>query len=65
MAGDSDPTRVLDKLLGLCVAVLLGCMALYGAIEILKAIWVPLCLLAFVLVVGFGLWAWMRRTRGW
>lgn len=65
MAGESDPSRLLDKVVGACAAILVGAMALWGAVEILKAIWLPLCLLAFVLASGAGLWLGFRRWRGW
>ncbi|RNI17024.1 hypothetical protein [Flexivirga caeni] len=65
MAGESNPGRLLDRAIGVCAAVLVGAMALWGAVEILKAIWVPLCLLAFVMVVVGVAWLAFRRWRGW
>ncbi|RNI20723.1 hypothetical protein EFY87_14185 [Flexivirga caeni] len=65
MAGESDPRRLLDRLVGACAAILVGAIALWGAVEILKAIWPWLCLLAFVIVGGFGAWLGIRRWRGW
>lgn len=65
MAGESDPNRLLDRLVGACAAILVGAIALWSAVEILKAIWLPLCLLAFVLVTGIGLWLGFRRSRDW
>lgn len=64
MTGESNPSRLLDRAVAACAAILVGCMALWGAVEILKAIWLPLCLLAFVLVSGVGVWVWLRRMRG-
>ncbi|WP_220093637.1 hypothetical protein [Flexivirga caeni] len=56
---------MLDRLVGACAAILVGAIALWGAVEILKAIWPWLCLLAFVIVGGFGAWLGIRRWRGW
>ena len=48
-----EPEQVGSRLLDGCVAVLLGAMALYGAVQIVQAIWLPLCLL--FAVVGLRL----------
>jgi hypothetical protein len=61
-----EPSRVGSRLLDLCLAVLLGAMALYGAVAILEAIWVYLCILAAVLaIVGLLWWLFHTRYRGW
>ncbi|WP_222432246.1 hypothetical protein [Leekyejoonella antrihumi] len=66
MTGEGgDPGKLLDRIVSGCFAVLLGAMALYGAVTILQDIWLSLCVLAFVLVVGVGLWLGFRRWRGW
>ena len=46
--------------------MLLAAMALYGAVSILKAIWMYLCIIAFVAGVGAFVW-WRISTifRGW
>lgn len=65
MAGESDPRRLLDRAVGACAAILVGAMALWGAVEILEAIWLPLCLLAFAVAVGAGVWLGFRQWRSW
>ncbi|MBF6188917.1 hypothetical protein [Nocardia farcinica] len=61
-----DPGRIGSRLLEACVGLLLAAMALYGAISILRAIWLYLCIV--VLVVGVGALMWWRissKYRGW
>lgn len=54
------PSRVLD----LCVGTLLAAMALYGAVEVLKQIWVPLCIALFVVLsVAALVWYFTVRAR--
>ncbi|MFT4011299.1 MAG: hypothetical protein QM655_14790 [Nocardioidaceae bacterium] len=62
----NEPERTGSRFTDICVGLLLGCMALYGAIAILKAIWIYLCIL--VAVIGIGALIWWRistRYRGW
>ncbi|MFT4042900.1 MAG: hypothetical protein QM673_07050 [Gordonia sp. (in: high G+C Gram-positive bacteria)] len=50
------PGGVGGRILNACIAVFLGAMALYGAIYILREIWVPLCItLATVAIIGGGI----------
>lgn len=61
-----DPGRIGGRFLDACVGLLLAAMALYGAISILRAIWLYLCIV--VLVVGIGALLWWRissKYRGW
>lgn len=61
-----EPERAGSRLADLCIGLLLACMALYGAVAILKAIWIYLCI--FVAVVGLGVLLWRllaTRYRGW
>lgn len=47
------PGGVGGRLLNACIAAFLGAMALYGAIYILREIWLPLCItLATVAIIG-------------
>ncbi|MBB2890950.1 hypothetical protein [Flexivirga oryzae] len=62
---NDDYEGIVSKIARACGAILLGCMALYGAIAILEAIWLPLCILAFVMVTGTALWFGFRYWRGW
>lgn len=61
-----DPGRIGGRVVDACVGLLLAAMALYGAISILQAIWLYLCIV--VLVVGVGAFLWWRissKYRGW
>lgn len=53
-------SRVLD----FCVGTLLAAMALYGAVQVISAIWVPLCITVFVVaVVALIVWFFLVRER--
>ena len=61
-----EPEGTGGRFTDLCVGLLLACMALYGAVTILKAIWIYLCI--FVAVVGIGFLVCRlltTRYRGW
>lgn len=61
-----EPERTGSRLLDACVGLLLACMALYGAIAILKAIWIYLCILAAIIGIGALIyWRISTRYRGW
>lgn len=63
---DPDPMSIGSRILNACIAALLGAMALYGAVVILQAIWVYLCIGLAVAGVGALLWWWITtRCRGW
>lgn len=52
---------LVDRLVGGCFAVLLGCLALYGAVQIIRCIWPWLAVGAVLAsIVGGGAWA-VRR----
>ena len=58
------PTSMLDKLVGWCFAILLGSMALYGAVLLIQCIWPWLVVgLAVVGAVILGGWVVMRWRR--
>jgi hypothetical protein len=53
MAHSSGPQRWLDGLIGGCFGVLLASMALYGAVQVVASIWLPLCIgLAVIAAIG-------------
>ena len=61
-----DPGRIGSRLFDACLMVLLAAMALYGAVVILNAIWIYLCVLGAVIGVGFLIWRIVyTRYRGW
>ena len=58
----SEPERTGSRWLDVCVSVLLGAMALYGAVLIVQAIWVWLCIGMAVIASIAAIW-WILRTR--
>lgn len=55
---DYTPASLLERLVGLCLGVFLAAMALYGAVWLVREIWLPLCIgLAVVGVVALLSWA--------
>lgn len=57
----SDSGAAGSRLLDICLLALLGTMALYGAVVILSAIWIPLCIgmatvAAIALAIGIFRW---------
>lgn len=65
VARSSGPQRWLDALVGGCFGLLLASMALYGTVQVVASIWLPLCIgLAVVAAVGLLIalvvW-WLRR----
>lgn len=60
------PGGLGGRLLNACIAVFVGAVALYGAICILQAIWVPLCItIATVAIVGGSCSLIYRHFRRW
>lgn len=65
---DRDPARWLDRLVGACFGVLLGAMALYGAVQVISSVWLPLTIgVGTVVGIGALVWlgVWRSRWRGW
>lgn len=58
----NDPPRLGTRLFDACIAILLGALALYGAVLLVQAIW-PWLLGLAVIVVGALLWS--LRQRRW
>lgn len=59
------PGGLSGQLLSVCVTILVAAMALYGAVYILREIWVPLCItMAAISIVSGGILLY-RRWRGW
>jgi len=66
VSGESgDPTKFIDKVISACFTIFLGAMALYGAVKILSAVWVPLCIGSATLTGLVGVWFVIRRRSGW
>lgn len=61
-----EPERSGSRITDLCVGLLLAAMALNGAVAILKAIWIYLCILVAVVAIGALLIRVLNtRYRGW
>ncbi len=61
-----EPQRLASRLVDVCVGVLLAAMALYGAVAIIRATWLYLCVISAVFAVSALLWWWINtRYRGW
>lgn len=58
------PSSLVDQLVGWCFALLLGAMALYGAVQILRCIWpwlaVGLAITGAVAICGWLVVRWWR-----
>lgn len=66
MAVVQEPQRWLDRLVGACIAVLIGVLALYGAVWLLRAILPELVMAGLTLAAMLGLLGWRRTRRsGW
>lgn len=66
MAVTEEPQRWLDRLVGACVSVLIGALALYGAVWLLRAIWPELTIVALSATAIVGVFSWWRsRISGW
>lgn len=61
-----DPGGIGSRFINLCISLLLAAMALYGAVAIIKSIWVPLCIVVAVVAIPSGVaWYFFARNRRW
>lgn len=62
----NEPGRIGSRLVDACVGLLLAALALWGAVEIVEAIWRPLAITVVVagFVIGIG-WVVLCRIRRW
>jgi hypothetical protein len=58
---NKEPQRLLDRLVGVCVTVLIGALALYGAVWLLRAIWPDLVIVAIIGAIIWGLIVWQKN----
>jgi len=66
MGGRGGPSRYLDALVGACFGLLLGAMALYGAVQVVSSIWLQLCIaIGVAAVVGLAVLLVVRWLRRW
>jgi hypothetical protein len=62
----TEPERSTRRVADACFAVFLGTMALYGAVAIIKAIFVWLCFGVLLALVALAIWrVAANRYRGW
>jgi hypothetical protein len=59
---DNDPRALGGRILDLALAIFFAAMALYGAVLIVQAIWIWLCVGAAVISSTAAIW-WILRTR--
>lgn len=66
MSGADGPGRLADRLLGVCGALLLAAMMLYGAVAVVQSIWLQLCIGAGIIcLVWVAVWLFGRRSGRW
>jgi len=59
-----QPARWVDRLVGACVSLFVGAVALYGAIYLVTAVWVQVAIGAAVLALSMLGWVvWQRQWR--
>lgn len=59
-----EPVSIIGKMVGVCFSLLLGAMAIYGAVEIIASVWLPLCMGVAAVAGLAGTWFLIRRMRG-
>jgi hypothetical protein len=63
---NTDPRSWLDKLVGVCLSLLVGAAAIYIAVRLLQAVWTALLVIVGVgLVVALSVAMLRARGRGW
>lgn len=66
MSGQDNPGSWVSRLFGWCLLVLLAAMALYGAVAIVRSIWLFLSIGLAVATVIAAVWRLLlSRYRGW
>ena len=61
-----EPAQWLDRLVGACFSLLLGALALYGAVWLIEGLWMVLLIIVCVgLLLGGAVAVLRARWRGW
>ena len=64
MAAMADlPSSFMDKLFGWCLSLFLAALALYGAVQLICAIWPVLIICLIVCVAGGRQSGWVRAAE--
>jgi len=63
---NNDPRSLLDRLLGVCLTLLMGAAAIHIAVRLVEAVWTALLVILGVgAFVGLA-WVFVRgRSQGW
>ncbi|MGC4192932.1 MAG: hypothetical protein QM589_17440 [Thermomicrobiales bacterium] len=56
-----QPRHWLDRLVGACLSIFLGALALYGAVMLVLSIWQWLVLVLIIIAICVAVW--LRRSR--
>jgi len=66
VSGQDNPGSWVGRLFGWCLLVLLAAMALYGAVAIVRSIWLFLCIGLAIVAISAVVWRLLlSRYRGW
>lgn len=61
-----NPSSLLGALVGTCLSLLLGALAVYVAVRLIEAVWVVLALIASIVAcVALVVTVVRRRSGGW
>lgn len=59
-----ESNGLASRMFDACIGVLLAALALWGAVQIIKSIWLALCIgVLVVLVIGTAAWYFIARAR--
>lgn len=62
----ADPRSWLDRLIGICLSLLVGAVALYIAVRLMEAVWAALLVIIGVCAfLGIAFAVLSARRRGW
>jgi len=65
VSGQDNPGSWVGRLFGWCLLVLLAAMALYGAVAIVRSIWLFLCIGLAIVAISAVVWRLLlSRYRG-
>ena len=66
MSFGPSPSGWLDRLVGACLTLLIGAIAIFVAVRLIEAVWQGLlAVLGVLLLLGIGVAVAQARFRGW